>query len=116
MENENLDSWGNYNDSEYLEAKRVRDNQHQFVCVNVEEVAEQDNAPRLILHLESDEGKLKRKFSLNKTNGRFLETAGIKSPKEVIGRILCFEKVKVNNPSTKQMVDALRICSVTEVK
>ena len=107
----NLESWSEFNDSEYLEPRRVRDEKHGFAIVNVDI---NNELKKLILHLESDEGKLKRKFQLNKTNGRFLERQGIMSPKKLIGCVIYFEKIKVANPTTKEIVDALRICKVEQ--
>lgn len=111
MADVNLDSWVEFNDSEFLEAKRVKGPEHEFVIVEVNAEV-QDGRPRIVLLLESDEGTLKRKFGLNKTNGKFLESQGITTPKELIDKVITFEKVRVNNPSTKQMVDSLQIASI----
>jgi len=106
--NEELGGWADFNDSDFLSPERVRDNKHAFAVVDVEKETH-ENHTKLILILETDKGTLKRKFSLNKTNGRFLEAAGIKSPKDAIGKVIYFEKIKVTNPTTKQIVDSLLI-------
>lgn len=118
-ETDTLSKWDDFNDSEYLSPMRVRGEDHEFVVVDIEEYVDRDKTTdevvkrSVILHLESDEGKLKRKFRLNKTNGRYLEEQGMQSPREVVGCTLRFEMVKVRNPSTGKNVDSLSINSVT---
>ena len=107
MENKNLDSWGGFLGSNFLSANDVKDESHEFVCVNVEMDTEND---RPCLFLES--GDLKAKFTLNVTNSCFVKNAGIISPRGMIGKKIKFKKVLVRNPQTKKEVEGLRISNL----
>lgn len=112
QEQADLDSWASFNDSEFLEAKRVRDSSHKFVIIGLDIVKEEGKKPQLVLELSSDEGKLVRKFGLNKTNGRFLEQ-NCPNPNDLVGSIITFKKVLVNNPKGEE-VESLRIATFTK--
>ena len=101
--NEQLDNWEGFLGSNFLNVKDVKDNQ-VFVATGVELDAE-NNRPMLILESEG----IKSKFSLNITNATFVKDAGLKSPKEVIGKKVHFRKTMAYSPSAKKDVQTLRI-------
>lgn len=107
MTQEKLNSWDGFTGSTFLNTEDVRDENHEFVCVEVELDTEND---RPILVLES--GELKTKFSLNVTNTNFVKNAGVSSPKACIGKKLTFKKVMAYSPKAKKEVDSLRIKSI----
>jgi len=101
-------SWDNYIKN-FLKVEDVENETDGFVCISVEEV-EFDGDKSLRLRLDRDPNKYL--FDLNKTNASFIKTSGIKSPKDIVGKILYFKKVKVFNPQTKKEVDGLRILKI----
>lgn len=107
MTQKNLDSWDGFTGSNFLSAEDVENEDHIFVCVDVELDTEND---RPILVLES--GELKAKFSLNVTNANFVKNSNITSPRSCIGKKITFKKVLVRNPQTKKEVEGLRIKSI----
>ena len=107
MTQENLESWDGFLGSNFLKAEDVDDLNATFVCKNVELDAE-NSRPMIVLESEG----VTSKFSLNVTNSNFVKNAGIKSPKELIGKKIKFNIVKAFSPSAKKEVDSLRIASV----
>ena len=101
---ENLDSWDGFLGSNFLCADDVQGEDHEFICVGID--LDRENQ-RPMLDLES--GAIKTKWSLNVTNATFVKNAGIKSPKNLIGKKITFKKVLVRNPQTKKEVEGLRI-------
>lgn len=115
-QNMNLNSWDEFDDSEYLKASRVKDKDHGFAVIDVGVISDEDGThPKVMLTLSTDEGKLVKKFALNATNRKFLEALQIGGPKDLIGRVVYFKKVEATNPQTKQIVDALRIWKCEKV-
>ncbi len=114
MENNNksLDSWDAFSGN-YLKADEVKSEKDAYVCVAVEVSGEGvDLQP--VLTLERNE--LKKLFTVNKTNIKFLKSEEIDSPRDLIGHKIYFKKVRVNNPKTGDEVDGLRICKIEDVE
>lgn len=109
QENEQLDNWDGFLGSNFLGAENVENEDQEFVVVGAE--MDRENQ-RPILNLETKEGKEKYLFSLNVTNSKFIQEAGINSPKDSIGKKLTFRKVMVQSPKKKQEVESLRIKTV----
>lgn len=111
-ENENekkysTDSWDNFlGSSNFLKAEDVEADQ-KFVCVEVE--VSDDDRPRLSMQSGEDDPKF---FDLNVTNANATADAGVKSPKDCIGKTFTFKKVMVISPKTKKEVETLRIKSI----
>lgn len=101
------DNWDGFLGSNiFLKAEDVEDNQ-VFVCVDVE--ISDDNRPRLHMQSGEEDSKI---FDLNVTNANMVADAGVKSPKDCIGKKFTFKKVNVVSPKTKKEVETLRIKSV----
>ncbi len=113
MENNTmLDSWDAFSGN-YLKADEVNSEEDAYVCTKVEVSGEGvDIVP--VLTLERNE--LPKLFTLNKTNIKFLKEKEMTIPKELVGHKLYFRKVKVNNPTTGEEVDGLRISKVEKVE
>jgi len=92
--------------SEYIKAIDVLNNTDEYAIVNVESRFE-NNRDTLILDIER--GELKKKFGCNKTNGYAIQVACPEKPEDAIGRIITFNKVKVQKPGTDEIVDGLRL-------
>ena len=104
-----LDQWTDFA-GKYLKADMIDAFPVQLVCSKVESYFDEDKDAHLIFEFGY---KLKKwKFECNKTNQKAIKDAGIKSPKELEMKKITFEKIKVRNPSTKQMVDSLSIIKV----
>ena len=113
MENETkgagneLDSWDGFLGSAFLSVEDVKSEQDAFVCIGTEMDTE-NHRPMLIL----EKDKVKQKYSLNVTNANFIKDAGLKSPKEIVGKKLYFRKSMAFSPSAKKDVPTLRILKV----
>ena len=110
MGKDNLDGWEGYTGSNFLKPKDVLSETDAFICINVDEFSD-DNGnlkPRLALTKKDAEFN----FDLNVTNSNFCKNAGLKSPRMLIGKKICFKKVMVNSPKTKMEVESLRICKI----
>jgi hypothetical protein len=110
MTNKTTDSWDDFCGSNFLKVTHVINEQDAFLVLSADIFEDDDNPakPRLSL------GKNKEEFlfDLNVTNANFCKNAGIKSPKELIGKKMFFKKVLVNSPKTKKEVESLRICKI----
>ena len=108
MPQETMESWDGFLGSNFLNPEQVNDENHEFVCRGTE-FDEENKRPMLIL----DSGEIKAiKWSLNITNSNFINNAGIKSPKECIGKKITFKKVMAFSPKAKTEVESLRIKSI----
>lgn len=110
-ETKDVGSWDNYLDK-WLSAEDVNSVTDYFTVTKAEEVEFKDSK-RIRLTLKGDEGLYL--FDLNVTNTKFLRDEGVKHPADLVGLKLCFRKITVTNPSTKQEVEALRIAKVVGV-
>jgi len=81
------DSWDNFlGSSNFLKAEDVEADQ-KFVCVECE--VSDDNRPRLLMQSGEDDPKM---FDLNVTNANTTVDAGVKSPKDCVGKTFHFQK------------------------
>lgn len=102
---EKTDNWAAFG-SEYIKAIDVLSDKDEYAIVNVSSKKEKDTE---VLHLHLERGELKKLFGCNKTNSYAIQQECINSPKEAIGRIITFFKVKVRKPGTDEIVDGLRL-------
>jgi len=111
MENEmkgnELDNWDNFTGSNWLSVDDVKAETDAFVCTKIELDAENI---RPMLVLERNETAYKK--SLNVTDANFVKDAGVKSPKDLVGKKLFFRKTMAFSPSAKKDVPTLRISKV----
>ncbi len=102
---EQNDTWAGFG-SEYLKAIEVTSKDDEYAIVGYES-REENGKTTLVLNLER--GDLKKVFGCNQTNLQAVQVECPNKPSEVIGRVIMFDKVKTQNPTTHQMVDGLRI-------
>jgi len=110
MENEQgneMNSWDGFLGSAFLGVEDVKTEQDVFVCIGIEMDTE-NHRPMLILEKDN----VKQKYSLNVTNSNFVKDAGIKSPKEMVGKKVFFRKTMAFSPSAKKDVPTLRISKI----
>ena len=111
MENElngtEMDSWDGFLGSAFLGVEDVKSEQDVFVCIGLE-MDKENGRPMLVLEKDN----VKQKYSLNVTNSNFVKDAGMKSPKEVIGKKIYFRKSMAFSPNAKKDVPTLRIAKI----
>ena len=106
---EKTDNWAAFG-SEYLKAIEVVSKDDEYVIVGVDSREEEKNGKKTnVLHLKLQRDELEKLFGCNKTNLSTIQAECPNSPKDAIGRIVTFNKSKVNNPATGALVDGLRI-------
>lgn len=103
--------WDEYIDN-FLKSVNVKDENDAFVCIDVVEHIQDDNSKSIRLILSHSAESQQYLFDLNKTNAVFIKNTGINQPRMCIGKKLYFKKVNVPNPTTKQIVESLRVCKV----
>lgn len=110
MTEKTLNEWGDFTGANFLKSTNVAGENEAFIVKEIEIFQDEDNVakPRLVLKRGTDEFL----FDLNVTNANFCKSAGVPSPKDLVGRMLYFKKVLVNSPKTKKEVESLRICKV----
>jgi len=99
------DNWKAFG-SKYLKAEDVTNNTDRYAIISVSSQNE-NGRETLILTLERD--SIQKFFGCNATNEQAIRRACPDSPNQAIGKVVTFNKVKVTNPNTKQIVDGLRI-------
>ena len=110
-----IESWDGLLANPFLKAENIEGNTGDIVVLDVGIVSrDEESKPQASLTVEYKETRYR--FDLNVTNTKFLRENGIETPKEMIGKIITLNKVKVNNPTTGKEVDGLRICEVKETK
>jgi hypothetical protein len=102
---EKTDNWKAFG-SKYLKAEDVTNNTDKYAIISVTSQNENDRET-IILTLERN--GIQKLFGCNATNEQAVKMACPDSPKQSIGKVVTFNKVKVTNPNTKQIVDGLRI-------
>ena len=102
-----MDNWDGFLGSAFLGVEGIKTEQDVFVCIGVELDAE-NHRPMLILEKDN----VKQKYSLNVTNSNFVKDAGMKSPKEIVGKKVFFRKTMAFSPSAKKDVPTLRISKI----
>ena len=103
---EKTDTWAAFG-NEYLKAIEVVSKDDEYAIVGVESTEEEGKGN--VLHLKLERNGIEKLFGCNKTNLYAVQEECKVSPKQAIGRIVTFNKVQVQNPATKQIVDGLRI-------
>jgi len=105
----NTKSWEGFIDT-YLKTEHIEEFPARVVVLDVNSVLSPNKKVQLIFDVEYN--KKKFKWNCNKTNMRKLENAKLGSPFSAIGKVLTFEKIRVQNPSTKQSVDSLEVIEI----
>lgn len=100
------ESWDNVVKT-FLKAEHLKEPKGKFVVHDLEIV---DNDGIKKLHLSVTVEDKDYTFIPNWTNTTFLKKNS-KSPKDLIGKVLTYEKIKQRNPITNQMVDSILITS-----
>lgn len=91
----------------YLKAEDVANDTDKYVITKVES-EDEDGRETVIFTLERN--GISKLFGCNVTNEQAVKEANPDAPDQAIGKVVTFFKVKVTNPTTKQLVDGLRIC------
>jgi len=108
MEQNNLlNSWDAFTGG-VLKAQDVRSDKDEYIIIQLSH-DEQDGRTKLVLTLERN--KVQKQFYLNATNTKILRDK-TKTPQELVGKVITFSKMKVNNPQTGAVQDSLVIDSV----
>jgi hypothetical protein len=107
-EQKSVGEWDNYCKN-FLKAADVTSEDQVFVVISLEEVQSMENERQIRLHLESNQKKYI--FDLNKTNTVFLK-GKLASPRDAVGKKICFKKVETTNPRTKLPTEGLRFLNV----
>jgi len=102
---EKTDTWAAFG-SEYLKAIDVLSDTDEYAVVAV---SSREENGRAVLHLTLEKDGSEKLFGCNKTNTYAVQVECPNSPKDVIGRVVTFNKAQVNNPKTGELVDGLRI-------
>ena len=103
-----LNSWDDFA-GEYLKTEFVTDFPLIVVPTKLEAGYDKDDKPRLTINFLY-KGKNK-KLELNRTNQTFIRNSKL-MPKQIIGKKLYFDKVKVRNPSTNSQVDSFLLVKI----
>ena len=105
------DSWDKYTCGNFLKADDIASPDNPYVCVDIYEVEEENGDERLRVELERN--KIKFLLDLNKTNAKKLKELGLKTPKEVVGKMIYFLTPLGWNPSDKKEQPVVRISKIT---
>jgi hypothetical protein len=102
-----LDNWAGFA-GEYLKCEVVTD--WPFKCV-VKDIGSEfrDGKPKFYIVTEYKGRTFK--LNMNKTNLSIIQNSSY-LPKQLIGKIFHFEKIKVRNPTTNQMVDSFVLMKI----
>lgn len=103
------DQWTDFA-GKYLKANMIEKWPSKHAILNIEAHYDDDDEAHLLIQVEALNKKWK--IELNKTNQKILKDLGIKAPKELIGKVITFEKIKTMNPSTKERVDSFSVLSI----
>ena len=107
------DNWDAFG-SKYIKADNVANNTDEYA---ITDVTSQDEADKKTLILTIQRNGIEKLFGCNATNEQAVKAVCPDSPKQVIGKVITFNKVKTMNPNTKKEVDGLRLqFKVTEPK
>lgn len=103
----NLDNWDGVL-SNYLKASDLEGTQGSFV---VHEIFSEDVEGKTKLHIKTNINGLEYDYIPNYTALTFLKK-NVSSPKELIGKVLSWEKVRVRNPQTNAYQDGIGLTKV----
>lgn len=104
-----LGKWDDFS-GDYLKTDIVTKFPVELVPVKIEaSFDEKTNKPRMNVTVHyNDKDWI---MELNKTNQKVIRAKGL-MPKEVVGRKLIFDKIKVRNPSNDTMVDSFVLTDI----
>lgn len=102
---EDTKNWAGFG-SEYIKAIEVKNNTDEYAIVGVDSKLE-NNRKTLILKIQRE--GIEKLFGCNQSNLQAVQAQCTDSPEQAIGRVITFNKVQVQNPATKLMVDGLRL-------
>ena len=102
-----LDSWEGIADS-YLKATDLEGGNGEFIITEVE-IFKDDLSTKIKLSVIVNDKPFK--FLLNITNTKFVKSK-VDSPNDLKGKTLKWEKIRVRNPQTQQMVDGISVIDV----
>lgn len=105
-----LDSWEKFSSNAFIKSSDIANENDAVVCTAVDEVTNKEQKQKIQLTLEKA-GKTFKKDMIA-ADIRFCKTAGLSSPKALIGKKIFFKKVLVTSPKTKQEVESLRILKI----
>jgi len=106
--NEKTKNWAAFG-GEWIKAADVLLDTDEYAIVGVDSKIEEGKGE--VLHLIIERSGKEQKFGCNKTNMYAVQTECPESPEDVIGRVITFNKVKVQKPGTSppEIVDGLRL-------
>lgn len=112
MENATTDSWDGIVKN-YLKSDNLENKEGSFVCedIKVIPVKDDDGNSKAKLEIYTTVNDTDYIFSPNWTNTKFIKSQ-IKAPKNLLGKRLYYEKIKVRNPTTNTMVDGISIIKI----
>jgi len=104
-----IDNWIDFA-GDFLKAELINEWPVKLVAINV--ITEFDKDEKARLFIETEYMKKKWKLELNKTNQAFLKLNKVTSPKDIIGKVLTFDKIMVRNPSTNKQVPSFLMVKI----
>lgn len=112
MENPTTDSWEGIV-TNYLKAENLEGKSGSFVCedIKVKVITDEDGNKQPKLEIETLIDDVKYIYVPNWTNVKFIKKQ-ISAPKDLIGKKLSYEKARVRNPQSNEMVDSIVIVKV----
>jgi len=112
MENKkpNLENWDDFA-GEWLKPSLIKQWPVKLVVIDVDgEIKE--GKPKMWIVTEYPEGK-QRKLNINNTNRKVIEAKKL-FPKQLIGKVLIFEKCRVRDPTKNETVDSFELKDITD--
>ena len=107
----NVENWSDFS-GEFLKAAFVTKFPLKVFVKDIEASYINDNPVlNIVFEYEGND----KKISLNKTSRNFLIASKVLSPKDIKGKILTFEKIKVRNPKGES-VDSFELVKVENGK
>lgn len=104
----NLDNWNEFAGS-FLKTDLVTEWPFKCVCKDIGSKFEDDGKARFWIITEYKDKTFK--LGLNATNIKVVQQSKF-MPKELIGKIFYFDKIKVRNPATNAMVDSFFLTKI----
>lgn len=105
---EKTDNWAAFG-GEWIKAIDVLNDTDEYAIVGVDSKLEEGKGE--VLHLKIERNGKEQKFGCNKTNMYAVQVECPSGPKDAIGRVITFNKVRVAKPGIvpEEMVDGLRL-------
>ena len=108
----NLDDWSAFAGA-FLKVDLIKEFPFKCVCKDIGSEFSQDGKPKFWIVTEYNNKTFK--LGLNATNIRVVQQSKY-MPRELIGKIFHFDKIKVRNPATNAMVDSFLLTKIEAVK